>query len=241
MANNPSEIRNSGKLWLLLYIFIGLINLAGNLLPLEILRTWSKPLLMPTLIGYFYLHTKHLPNSFVKWMMAGFVFSWGGDLALMKEAEGAEYFIIGLVSFLLAHLCYIKGFIKTPYRNRKSLLRSKPWIWLIFIILEASLLYLLFPYLKEMKIPVIIYATIIILMSIYALNRHGRVNDRSFNYIFIGALIFLVSDTTIALNKFYAPFNLAGFCIMCTYILSQLLIAKGSIEQINEKSASRIG
>lgn len=241
MANNPPEIRNSGKLWLLLYLFLGLINLAGHLLPSEILRTVSKPLLMPTLIGYFYLHTKHLQNSFVKWIMAGFVFSWGGDLALMKEADGAQYFIIGLVSFLLAHLCYIKAFIKTPYRNRKSLLRSKPWIWFIFILLEAGLLNLLFPYLDEMKVPVVIYATIIILMSTYALNRYGRVNDSSFNYIFIGALIFLVSDTTIAVNKFYTPFKLAGFCIMCTYIVSQLLIAKGSIEQIREESTSRIG
>ncbi len=237
MPNNNRSLING---LIILYTLLSITNLMGFITGNKMLSMISKPLLMPLLIVWFILSTRHHFNAFAKWLVAGFIFSWFGDLALMKEADGPQFFILGLASFLFAHLSYIRAFIKTPYRHKLTIIKSKPWLLLVFLVFEAGLLYLLFPYLADMKIPVVIYATVIMLMSIYALNRYGLVNNTSYKLILSGALIFMLSDTTIALNKFYYPFKYAGLCIMFTYLLAQYLIAKGGIEQVKEESASRL-
>jgi len=60
-----------------------------------------------------------------------------------------------------------------------------------------------------------------------ALNRKDRVNSRSYLLVFIGSVIFVLSDSMIALDKFYRDIPLAGFLIMLTYISAQYLIMRG--------------
>jgi len=62
-----------------------------------------------------------------------------------------------------------------------------------------------------------------------ALNRSGRVADISFKLVFVGSLLFLLSDSMIAFNKFHSDIPLAGFLIMITYIAAQYLIMRGLI------------
>jgi uncharacterized membrane protein YhhN len=62
-----------------------------------------------------------------------------------------------------------------------------------------------------------------------ALNRKGRVNKRSFQLVFIGSLLFVISDSMIAVDKFYGEIPQAGFWIMLTYISAQYLIMRGLI------------
>jgi len=66
-------------------------------------------------------------------------------------------------------------------------------------------------------------------MSMMALNRRGRVNPPSFRYVFFGSILFLLSDSMIAINKFSTEFPLAGFWIMITYISAQYLIMRGLV------------
>ena len=80
-----------------------------------------------------------------------------------------------------------------------------------------------------MKPVIIIYAFSLILMSMMALNRSGRVGARSARLVFLGSLFFLLSDSMIAVNKFHAAIPLAGFLIMITYITAQYLIMRGLI------------
>jgi uncharacterized membrane protein YhhN len=51
-------------------------------------------------------------------------------------------------------------------------------------------------------------------------------------WMFTGALLFVISDSVLAVNKFYQPFALAPVLIMITYGLAQLLITQGAIEYI---------
>jgi uncharacterized membrane protein YhhN len=53
------------------------------------------------------------------------------------------------------------------------------------------------------------------------------------NYILIGAIVFVSSDSILAFNKFYAPITHASFFIMVTYCMAQYLIVKG-ILKLNE-------
>ena len=72
---------------------------------------------------------------------------------------------------------------------------------------------------------------IILAMATSAFLRQGKINSSSYNLVFFGALTFMVSDSLLALNKFYLAFAFADFSIMLTYALAQLLIVKGLLLQ----------
>jgi uncharacterized membrane protein YhhN len=51
----------------------------------------------------------------------------------------------------------------------------------------------------------------------------------------LGAVLFVVSDSLLAINKFYSSFELAGVLIMLTYGMAQLLIVTGAINYIRKQ------
>lgn len=78
-------------------------------------------------------------------------------------------------------------------------------------------------------IPVIIYSGVLVSMAATALSRFGKTNTQSFWFTFLGACIFLISDSLIAIN-FLAlpePSYYAGFTIFSTYVLAEYMIAEG--------------
>lgn len=94
------------------------------------------------------------------------------------------------------------------------------------------------PGLGEMKIPVMVYASVIVVMTITALLRYGYTSIQSFSLVFGGAIMFMISDSLLAVNKFLNPFAYAGFWIMATYCLAQFLIVKGIINHLNTKKGA---
>jgi uncharacterized membrane protein YhhN len=87
-----------------------------------------------------------------------------------------------------------------------------------------------------MKVPVIFYAAVILSMVAAAINRMERVNRISYIAVLCGAILFVISDSLISINKFYAPFRYSGIAIMSTYILAQYLIVYGIVKQDNSRS-----
>lgn len=112
-------------------------------------------------------------------------------------------------------------------------------IQLLTELLELGLdyLYILGDGINEVKIPVYLYAIVISCMSIVALNRKGLVSNKSFLYVFIGSLFFIISDSCIAFSAFKQKFYLSNVLIMLTYVTSQYLIVKGCLLHIKEKEA----
>jgi uncharacterized membrane protein YhhN len=103
-------------------------------------------------------------------------------------------------------------------------------IGFLFVGYAAGIVYLLYPGLDGLMKPVImVYALSLIGMSMAALNRNGRVNRSSFLLVFTGSLLFVLSDSMIALDRFYAEIPLGGLWIMLTYISAQYLIMRGLI------------
>ena len=144
--------------------------------------------------------------------LAGLILSFFGDLFLLFKWG----FLPGLGSFLLAHLCYIISFKKKPQKRIKE-------FWPIILSLYASiLLVFLFPYLKEMKIPVFIYAVVISVMMYSALKTHNR-------NLIIGALFFLISDTLLSFYMFFQPLIMLNLLVMTTYILAQWFLVRGML------------
>jgi uncharacterized membrane protein YhhN len=68
-------------------------------------------------------------------------------------------------------------------------------------------------------------------MSAMALNRFRAVNQLSFSMVFAGSVLFVISDTLIALDKFLTPIQNDRLLIMPTYMAAQFLIMKGILKQ----------
>ena len=62
-----------------------------------------------------------------------------------------------------------------------------------------------------------------------ALNRKGAITEKSFNWVLWGAILFILSDSLIALNKFTVDIPLSKTWIMATYMGAQYLIVMGYI------------
>jgi len=192
--------------------------------------TWPhylfKALLLPVLI-LLWRTSGNLPGKFL--LLTGLLFSWTGDVLLMMEDRHKLFFIFGLAAFLTTHIFYILFFIKK--RKGRSLLLGQPW-WVIFIpAYGAALVWLLYPKLNDLKIPVMAYAAVICMMLLCSIHVFGKVNRKAAWLYCMGAVFFVVSDSLLALNKFYQPYSFAGPLIMLTYCLAQFFIVRGFLEE----------
>lgn len=158
-------------------------------------------------------------------MVVALLFSLGGDVLLLFTNHNNNFFIFGLISFLIAHIAYIVLFSKQ--RNQK-LAVWKPFTTILiyaigfFLLLKNSL--------ADMLLPVAVYMLVITLMAVFAFTRKGNVLKSSFIWVFSGALFFMLSDSLIALNKFYTQIPNSAIWIMSTYALAQFLIVMGVLK-----------
>jgi uncharacterized membrane protein YhhN len=212
----------------LLFAVIVIVELLGRLLDNIQMEYFVKPLIMIWIAVYFLLYTKK--TAFTVPVLLAFFFSWTGDNFLMLSGENELLFYAGVGGFFCAQLAYIYTFARYSEQGGKGYLQRKPWISIFFLAYVGGIILLLFPGLEGMMKPIItMYAISLMLMSMMALNRSGRVGAASFRLVFIGSLFFLISDSMIAINKFYAAIPLAGFLIMLTYITAQYMIMRGLI------------
>ena len=189
-----------------------------------------KPSITISLMAYVAYKTQ-LKGRFAKRIFAGLVFGLFGDVFLMYDYVDPYFFMLGLTSFLIGHLLYISAFY-LDYKWAPSIEKKYTRIAIgVFGVFCVAFYLFLRPYLGDMKIPVLIYAFVISLMAIMATNRKSRVNTISFNLIFYGAILFLISDSVLAYNKFVSPVRFAGIWIMATYMLAQYCITIGAIER----------
>lgn len=221
-------------MYLVVYLIASITTILAESVECNILMYISKVLLMPLLALYYhyYLHG----NKGSKFIYLALFFSWLGDIFLMfprdeSSANAKILFICGLTSFLIGHINYILHFTSEVKSNfKKTILVTSPYLSFPFLLYIVILLRLLLPTLGDMKIPVIFYAVVIICMLLSAFNRKYFVNAVSYYFTLFGAVLFVISDSCIAINLFYNPFEQARVIIMITYVLAQLIIIKGMLE-----------
>jgi uncharacterized membrane protein YhhN len=223
---------NSKQGTALLYCFaaLSLANLVAIIQGLEWLIFLTKPLLVSCLAVWSYLNSNNASKSYSKAFLAGLVLSVLGDVLLMfVKSQGELYFMLGLGSFLLAHLCYITAFSLFPSFNTGAIALNKLAI-LPFVAVFIGVTCLLWNDLGVLRIPVIVYSSVIITMAAFCFNMRNRVITGVFAMLFCGAILFVVSDFVIALTKFkYSGISqsVSGLVIMVTYLLGQFLLTTG--------------
>lgn len=217
------------KVAVLLYFLTGVLYISGSILPFSIPGLLVKSLIIPLLIIYFLIERGFSLKGSDFILVAGLCFSWAGDVILDLPEESDYTFMAGLASFLFAHVMYIIVFLKTPGDN---IVFTKKQYLLIPVLVYGIILGLwLWNGLGAMKIPVIVYTIVILTMVAAAISRLGKVNSVSYFILLAGAILFTISDSAIAINKFGHHFNHSGFVVMSTYVTAQFLIVKGYLIQ----------
>jgi uncharacterized membrane protein YhhN len=212
--------------WLALFIVSLVTNLAGIVWPQELLRDVAKPVIVISLAGYFFTATQLINTSLKKWILFALLFSWLGDVLLMFQERDGIYFLLGLSSFLIAHIFYIVFFHKVRLAEA---IKSRPVTLILVVIYYGFLISFLSPYLGDMRLPVRVYGVVISFMCMLAMHLLFIPAKKAGRFLFTGALLFVISDSILAIAKFYQPFAGADLLIMLSYGLAQLLLTQGAI------------
>lgn len=222
-------MKNKTVLFLsILFWILTFIDIAAIGYELSNIHFVIKPLLIPVLI--FLLIYAKVDDNQKWWLLTGLFFSFLGDVFLLFESKNALFFIFGLASFLITHICYIIYFLKIK-STQISLLRQQPWMVALVAGYGCSLILLLYPGLGELKIQVIIYAAVICCMLLCSLHVFYKTGRPANVYFVAGAMLFVISDSLLAVNKFFSPFPSAGILIMLTYCAAQFFIVMGFIKK----------
>lgn len=156
-----------------------------------------------------------------RWVLTGLILSWMGDLFLVFITRN-KVFLAGLVSFLLAHLCYATAFFTYGRFD----------LWLVACVIALVLVGLMIffwlrPHLGNMQAPVIAYMVVITLMMIGAVtfffNPHHPPGGRW--WVLTGAILFFLSDILVARDRFVAPGFANSLLGLPLYYMAQFLFA----------------
>ena len=148
-----------------------------------------------------------------------------GDVLL--DLDPARLFVAGLCAFLAAHIVYTILFV----RNRMP----RPGLIGAAAVLLYAVLFAVWlaPRLGTMTIPVIAYVCVISAMVVSALC------SRLPLAVAIGAVLFLASDSLLAVGKFVGPFAGRNYLVWGTYYAAQYLIATGVLAGIQAPTMNR--
>jgi uncharacterized membrane protein YhhN len=213
------------KIILIIFYLASVGSLAAGLMELQLLNYIAKPLIMISLGAFYFVSTKEGRSGLV---IGAILCSLAGDVFLLD----GNYFIAGLISFLLGHVLYVFAYKQHRHEDFENALSGVHRVRLAFpIILAGSgLVIVLYPVLGDLKVPVVVYAAVLVTMVLTSLFRYGRTSPQSFWMVFVGAALFMISDSVLAINKFLQPVAMASFWIMLTYCVAQLLIVQGLLK-----------
>ena len=215
--------------WIICFIAILAVHLAGIVFNIQLLEYIIKPLIVIWLILYFLSQTVSISSGLKKWILTALFFSWAGDVLLMFQQNNSIFFLLGLSVFLIAHIFYIVFFNRVRVNEN---VRGNVWLLLVVVVYYGSLITLLYSHLGGMKLPVLVYGVVISCMFMLAMHMLSIKNKAAGKWMMMGALLFVMSDSLLAINKFYQPFEIAAVAIMITYGLAQLFIVEGAIQYI---------
>lgn len=192
-------------------IVYGIISCVELLAVHSVIRFATKPLLM-ILLG-IYVYSYDLKPASRNGLLFTLLFAWLGDVFLLIPGDAALYFQLGLGSFLIMQIAYIRQFVNMGALRWSYFLIPV----LVYVIGFLSFLYPNLP--AALVPPVVVYALALGSMLYFAF-QISRI------FLRLGAFLFVVSDSLLAFGKFYFEYPWNSFAVMSTYILAQLLLIR---------------
>jgi len=219
MNENNKKIMRFGRVTILLSLLTlvsASLTIIFDLNESEVGLYTFKPISTILIIIIAVLANKPPSNRYKRAIIAGLIFSLIGDVVLILPGD---VFLIGLVSFLIAHLFYIAAFVMVGGFYRTF------WGTIPFLLVGIVLGIVLWPDLGDMKSPVLAYMIIILIMAWQALGQWRQTGEIRALLAFLGAILFVISDLALAVNRFATPIDMAALLVLGTYYPAQWLIA----------------
>ena len=167
------------KIWFYFFIIAAIGQIVAQFFPEGWLHWSSKPLLMISLAGYYLGKTSK--STFSISVFLAIAFSFSGDVLLMFQDRDGMFFIFGLVSFLAAHIFYLFAYrqhVSTEkgvgLNNVQKIRFSFP-----FMLLGTGLITVLYPKLGDMRMPVVLYAGVLVMMVLVAFFRYQKTTSKT--------------------------------------------------------------
>ncbi|MBL0084917.1 MAG: lysoplasmalogenase [Saprospiraceae bacterium] len=179
------------------------------------LRLLTKPLIVSSLLVYYVMNAGDHQQAV---LLTALIFALLGDIFLMFDAP--LFFQLGLGAFLVMELCYTSYF-----SQQKEEMNALKW-GLVGGVVLVALLFNVFYHQSfgALKWPVLFYTLAISAMVVTAIRQNSS------SLLFYGALLFMVSDLSLAYHKFVAAIPMSGVLVMLTYAFAQWLIVKGILD-----------
>ncbi|MFM1875608.1 MAG: hypothetical protein RL266_1345 [Bacteroidota bacterium] len=222
---------SSNKNFGILYYGVALLLLTTIVFELQVAHYIVKPMFMVLLMAFQYVQLSGKMSTFTKLVQFGLFFSWIGDIALMFDEQVEILFVVGLAAFLIAHLGYAYAFIRnvkdspTPFNMGSALLMAVP-----FAAFTGAFFYYIKDGLPEnLFVPVLAYTVVISVMGITSAWRKGHVQKPTYTWVLVGAVLFILSDCVIAVNKFVVDFDYDAVLNMTLYLSGQFMITLGAV------------
>lgn len=184
---------------------------------------WARaPLLMPFVFVWTLLTQPRPERRVFAPLLLAQVFSFLGDVLL--AADGL--FVPGVAMFLLAQVCYIVTF--TGWRG-PHLIKLRPWTVVPYVAYLAAMLIVVVPRAGDLALPIVVYGTTLCAMAAVAMDATARIEPWAAKALLFGTILFVISDSMIALTKFeVVPQGaVAATILIGTYCAAQILIALG--------------
>jgi len=216
-----------------IFVFLLLVHCLFIYLEMNELRTLSKVLLVPVLLIYLAAHRRKDtgPSPLVYFAL---VFAFLGDVLLSRTSE--TFFLFGMLAFIGTHICNTIFFSKL--RKKYFAIGNGMIVALFLLSLFSAIVFIeIKPNLGKFEIPILVYMLIISLMTVAAT---GTIQNPSLKKIagacFIpGAVLFVLSDATLAMNKFLWHQPMMDIVVMLTYGAAQYFLVRGYV-RINDLS-----
>lgn len=200
--------------------------IVGSLLGGPWLYYVAKPLTTLLIFALAWKATPSVSPRYRALVLIGIAFSLCGDVFLMLP--GTRWFLPGLASFLLAHLCFIAAFFKD------STFAQKAAGFAPFAIFAAINLFFLIPKLPhDLLGPVLAYVFVLASMAGTALARWRNLRNaptltESAWHAALGGATFVVSDCVLAWHLFGGGVPLHEVWILSTYFFAIFHIARSA-------------
>lgn len=191
-------------------------------------RYVTKPLLMPVLAAGRQPADDGGRRGLTRGVHTAQLFSWGGDVALLGGSRTS--FLVGVASFLAAHLSYIRGFRSVRDDDAGM---SAPGVkvgtatWAVAAPIVAGAAGRRDPTLRA---PVAVYSAVLSAMFATSTMLDRSMPTSARGRIVAGTSLFLLSDSLLAVQRFLRsePSAALESAVMVTYTTGQWLIADGA-------------
>ena len=188
----------------------------------------ARPLLLWTLapvatlliLTIAFANWRAYKERYSMWVCIGLLFSLAGDVLLLRPDH---FFTLGLLAFLLTHIAYLVAF------TRDTRFPARLGVWILYLLFATLCNVLLFSWLPAaLRLPVAVYSLFLLSMAAQAMGRSLLLRTTAARFAAIGALLFVLSDGLLAVDRFYQPLRYAPLLILVPYYAAQWLIASST-------------